>query len=85
LIPSFVKKIDTFKSPHHTLDTALPDLKSLGYDGIEIPLKAILHFGKDKFKGLLAESGLEVVVMVFTDGPVAPGHPWNVFGGPYPG
>ena len=41
------------QSPHRTLDTALPDLKSLGYDGIEIPLKSILHFGSEKFKALI--------------------------------
>jgi sugar phosphate isomerase/epimerase len=52
------------KSPHRTLDTAVPDLKSLGYDGIEIPLKSILHFGKDKFKTLMADNNMEVVVMV---------------------
>jgi len=41
------------QSPHRTLDTAIPDLKSLGYDGIEIPLKSILHFGAEKFKTLI--------------------------------
>ena len=28
---------------------------------------------------------LDVIVMVFTDGPVVPGSPVPVFGGPYPG
>ena len=61
------------KSPHRTLDTALPALAKLGYDGIEIPLKAILHYGKEKFKELINQCNLKVIVMVFTSGPVAPG------------
>ena len=91
------------QSPHKTLDTALPELAELGYDGIEIPLKAIFQYGKDKFKSLLAQCNLkvsfkrtstttfyltgftlQVIIMVFTDGPVAPGA-GLVFGGPYPG
>ena len=61
------------KSPHRTLETALPALAKLGYDGIEIPLKAILHYGKEKFKELINQCNLKVIVMVFTSGPVAPG------------
>ena len=68
------------------MDTAIPDLKNLGYDGIEIPLKSILHFGPQKFKALIKKHNMQVIVMVFTDGPVAPGFPPGiVFGGPYPG
>ena len=37
-----------------------------------------------RFKSLLAQHGLRVITMVFTDGPVAPGER-IVFGGPYPG
>ena len=48
------------QSPHKTLDTALPELAELGYDGIEIPLKAIFQYGKDKFKSLLAKCNLKV-------------------------
>ena len=33
----------------------------------------ILAEGKEAFKALLAKHGLEVIVMVFTDGPMAPG------------
>ncbi|TRY63993.1 hypothetical protein TCAL_02079 [Tigriopus californicus] len=71
-------------SPHHHLETALPALKSLGYDGVEAPLKFILYFGKDKFKDLLRQHELKVIIMVFTDGPNAPGE-GILFGGPYEG
>jgi len=71
-------------SPHRTLETALPALAKLGYDGIEIPLKAILHYGKEKFKELINQCNLKVIVMVFTSGPVAPGM-GLAFGGPYDG
>jgi hypothetical protein len=46
------------------LDTAIPDLKSLGYDGIEIPLKSILHFGKENFKALVAEHQVKNNIVV---------------------
>ena len=62
-----------FKSPHRSLDTAIPALAELGYDGIEIPLKGILQHGKEKFKKMLAANNLKVIIMVMTDGPVAPG------------
>ena len=55
-------------SPHKTLDTALPALSELGYDGIEIPLKGIFQYGKEKFKKVLKDCNLKVIVMVFTDG-----------------
>jgi len=71
-------------SPHRSLDTAIPALADLGYDGIEIPLKGILQYGKEKFKKILAANNLKVIIMVMTDGPVAPGA-GLVFGGPYPG
>ena len=76
--------ISIFQSPHKTYETALPALADLGYYGVEIPLKAILFYGKDKFKKLLEETGLKVIVMAMTDGPVAPGM-GVAFGGPYPG
>ena len=73
-----------FQSPHKTYDTLLPALAELGYDGVELPLKAILFHGKDKFKKLLSATGLRVIVMAMTDGPVAPGC-GTLWGGPYPG
>ena len=84
VLSAFTIQFSFFKSPHKTLDTALPALAELGYDGIEIPLKAIYQFGAEKFKDLLKECNLKVIIMVFTDGPVAPGA-GLVFGGPYPG
>ena len=51
---------------------------------MELPLKAILFYGKDKFKKLLSRTGLRVIVMAMTDGPVAPGC-GTLWGGPYPG
>ena len=48
-------------------------MADLGYDGIEIPLKGILQYGKEKFKKMLAANNLKVIIMVMTDGPVAPG------------
>lgn len=72
------------KSPHRILDTAVPALQKLGYDGIELPLKAILQYGKDKFKRLMKDCNMKVIVMAMTDGPVAPGAD-GAFGGPYEG
>ena len=44
----------SFQSPHKTYDTLLPALAELGYDGVELPLKAILFYGKDKASGLMS-------------------------------
>lgn len=71
------------RSPHTEIDTLLPELKRLGYDGIEVPLKVALFLGKDKLKGMLKDLGLKCTIMVFSDGPVAPGA--EAFGGPYEG
>ena len=69
----FEKKLSLLQSPHKSLDTAIPALAELGYDGIEIPLKGILQYGTDKFKAILEKCNLKVIIMVMTDGPVAPG------------
>ena len=45
----------------------------LGYDGVEVPFKFTLLCGKEKFKELLAKNNLKVILMVFTEGAVAPG------------
>jgi len=66
------------------VEDALSEIARLGYDGIEVPLKYALYVGKDRFKELLKKNKLNVIIMVFTDGPVAPGE-GLVFGGPYPG
>eukprot|EP01012_Entosiphon_sulcatum_P031777 TRINITY_DN40487_c0_g1_i1.p1 TRINITY_DN40487_c0_g1~~TRINITY_DN40487_c0_g1_i1.p1 ORF type:complete len:328 (+),score=48.75 TRINITY_DN40487_c0_g1_i1:33-986(+) len=62
------------------LEEALQNIAELNfYAGVEVPLKVILHYGKQKFMDLLASHKLKLAVMVFTDGPVAPGH--SLFGG----
>ena len=94
---------DKAGSPVLGLEQAMAEIARLGYDGVELPLKCILHLGKDRsgpelefqckqslslhpvrFKSLLSQHHLKVIVMVFTDGPVAPGD-GLVFGGPYQG
>jgi len=71
------------RSPYADLDGLLPELKRLGYDGIEIPYKCILHCGKEKVKNLLKQLDLKCTIMVFSDGPV-PGA-GGLWGGPYDG
>eukprot|EP01062_Namystynia_karyoxenos_P001423 TRINITY_DN10493_c0_g1_i1.p1 TRINITY_DN10493_c0_g1~~TRINITY_DN10493_c0_g1_i1.p1 ORF type:complete len:379 (+),score=145.70 TRINITY_DN10493_c0_g1_i1:75-1139(+) len=71
------------RSPHTEIETALPALKALGYDGIECAYKQTLKVGREKFKRLLEENGLKVNFIIFTDGPMAPGA--EALGGPYPG
>lgn len=72
------------RSPHHTLEQAVPELARLGYDGVEIPFKLILHIGKEKFRGLLQQHGLKCTIMIFTDNAVVPGA-GGLWGGPYEG
>jgi sugar phosphate isomerase/epimerase len=71
-------------SPVHTLDEACAEVSKLGYNGIEIPYKCTLHYGKDNFKNTLKKYGLKCTIMVFTDGVVCPGA-GVLWGGPYPG
>ena len=59
-------------SPHTTLETLLPHVKKLGYEGIEVPLKVAQWFGED-WKHLMNQHGLRSAFVLFTDGPVAPG------------
>lgn len=59
-------------SPHTTLDTLLPAVKKLGYEGIEVPFKVAQWFGDD-WKHLMNQHGLRSAFVLFTDGPVAPG------------
>lgn len=72
------------RSPVRTIEQAIPEIARLGYDGIEIPFKLILHIGKDKFKGLLSQYKLKCNIMVFTDNVVVPGA-GVLWGGPYEG
>ena len=36
------------KSPFKELEPALAEIAKLGYDGIELPFKSVLFFGKEK-------------------------------------
>lgn len=72
------------RSPWRTFGQAIPEIAKLGYDGIEIPFKLILHLGKDEFKGLMKQHGLKCTIMVFTDNVVVPGA-GVLWGGPYEG
>jgi len=71
-------------SPVLGTEEALHEIARLGYDGVEVPFKFTLLYGKERFKELLKKTGLKVILMVFTEGLVAPGEPL-AFGGPYPG
>ena len=41
---------DKAGSPVLQLEDALKEISRLGYDGVELPLKCILHLGKERFK-----------------------------------
>jgi hypothetical protein len=38
------------RSPVHTFDEAIAELANEGYDGVELPLKLVLHIGMDHVK-----------------------------------
>ncbi len=56
-----------------TVKEALPAIKKLGYDGVEVPIKFALAYGKKEWGSLLQENELDCIYQVFTDGPVSPG------------
>jgi sugar phosphate isomerase/epimerase len=67
-----------------SLEDALPLIKRLGYDGVEVPYKLALQVGIERFGALLNAHDLDVSFIFFTDGPVAPGFPEPIVnGGPY--
>jgi hypothetical protein len=51
----------------------LPILKKMGYAGIEVPVKFAMQIGKTHFLNALRQHDMKCILMVFTDGPVAPG------------
>jgi len=59
------------RSPHTHLETFLPAIKKLGYEGVEVPLKIALHM--PEWKPMMEANGLRSAFVLFTDGPVAPG------------
>lgn len=71
-------------SPFLDLEAALAEISRLGYDGVEMPFKLALYFGKDRLKKLLERNNLKLIFQIFTDGAVVPGAA-GLWGGPYPG
>ena len=59
------------------METFLPAIKKLGYEGVEVPLKIAMSF--PNWKQLMQDNGLRSAFVLFTDGPVAPGEAIPVF------
>lgn len=57
------------------MDEFLSATKAEGYQGVELPLVFALDYGKKELNAKLKEYDLGIVFQIFTDGPVAPGHP----------
>jgi hypothetical protein len=72
------------RAPHQTIEQLIPALHEQGYNGIEGPLKCMMHIGTDKIKQLLSERDMKLTAMVFTDNVVVPGA-GILWGGPYEG
>lgn len=72
------------RSPVHTPEEAFAALAAQGYDGIEAPLKLLLHWGVERSKALLKKHKLKCTIMIFTDGIVVPGA-GGLWGGPFKG
>ena len=56
------------KGPHHDIDTLLPHLAALGYDGVEMPFKLALFLGVEKLKKLLLQYQMHLTLSIYTDG-----------------
>ncbi len=56
------------RAPHRKLDTLLPHLASLGYDGVEMPFKLALFLGPEKLKKLLNLHAMGLTLSIYTDG-----------------
>jgi sugar phosphate isomerase/epimerase len=72
------------RSPFQTFDQAIPEIARLGFDGVELPFKMILHIGKEHFKTMLKKHNLKCTITIFSDGVVVPGS-GILWGGPYAG
>jgi sugar phosphate isomerase/epimerase len=62
-------------SPHHDIDTLLPHLASLGYDGVEMPLKLALFLGPERLKTLLTQYDMHLTLSIYTDSTFNAGSP----------
>lgn len=81
---SISRSLKLFRSTWGCLESAagsmnmqqvLSKAKADGACGIEIPLILALEHGKEKLISELSEYDMEVIIMIFTDGPNAPGDP----------
>jgi sugar phosphate isomerase/epimerase len=62
-------------SPHHDIDTLLPHLASLGYDGVEMPFKLALFLGPERLKDLLKQYDMHLTLSIYTDSSFNAGSP----------
>jgi sugar phosphate isomerase/epimerase len=62
-------------SPHHDIDTLLPHLASLGYDGVEMPFKLALFLGPERLKSLLTQYDMHLTLSIYTDSTFNAGSP----------
>ena len=73
-------------SPHHDIDTLLPHLASLGYDGVEMPFKLALFLGPERLKDLLVQYDMHLTLSIYTDSSFNAGSPeLDWWGGSHPG
>lgn len=73
-------------SPHHDIDTLIPHLATLGYDGIEMPLKLALFLEPDRLKSLLNKHNMLISLSIYTDSTFNPGSPdFDFWGGAHSG
>lgn len=74
------------RSPHRNVDTLIPHLASLGYDGVEMPFKLALYLGPDRLKALLNQHGMRLTLSIYTDGAFNVGdEQFGLWGGAYQG
>ncbi|MFT7531128.1 MAG: hypothetical protein ACI9FD_002139, partial [Gammaproteobacteria bacterium] len=77
---------DLADGPHRDIDTLIPDLAALGYDGLEMPLKLALFLGPERLKTLLLQHQMLLTLSIYTDGAFNAGDAeFNLWGGAHPG
>ena len=73
-------------SPHHDVDTLIPHLATLGYDGVEMPFKLALFLGPERLKTLLKQYKMQLTLSVYTDSSFNAGSPeFEWWGGAHEG
>jgi hypothetical protein len=74
------------RCPHHDIDTLLPHLASLGYDGVEMPLKLALFLGPERLVTLLRHHQMHLTLSIYTDSSFNAGSPdFELWGGSHEG